>query len=116
MVKKVFLKAPAYHGGRTAGIDKNIRMLADDAGVTDLNNRGGQAAFQYDRGMDRAADSMRAQMMSGQTYAAGMSSGDNAIQGTLAEGGFKGDNALSQVKDMLTPPKPNVQGSWNGKA
>ena len=114
LVQKI-LSAPALLSGRTRSIDKTVRDLASDAGVTNLNNRGGQAAFQYDTNMDKAADDMRRQMMSGQTYAGALNGGENAIAGTLAENHLQGDNALAQVKDLMTQPKPIVHGAWDGK-
>jgi hypothetical protein len=35
---------------------------------------------------------------------------------TLQSGGFQGDNAISQVKDLLTKPKVIVHGAWDGKS
>ena len=114
LVQKVF-SAPALISSRTKNIDKTVRDLANDAGVTNLNNRGGQAAFQYDSKMDVAAEDMRRQFLSGQTFSGALNSGDNGIAGTLADNNLKGDNALTQVKDLLTQPKAIPTASWNGK-
>ena len=117
MVQRVFNdKPPSFNSSRSANIDRTLQGLADERGLTDMNNRGGQAVFQPDPNMNKSAELMRQQMLSGQTYAAGMASGENAISGTLAEGGFQSGNAIGQVRELLTPPKPNVQGTWDGKA
>ena len=44
LVSKVFLKAPAYHMGRTSSIDRTLRGLADDYGLTDMNNQNGTSS------------------------------------------------------------------------
>ena len=37
-VDRVILTAPAYHTGRTARTDRNLRGLAEQAGLTDMKN------------------------------------------------------------------------------
>ena len=81
-----------------------------------MNNHGGETgAFIQDKNFLKAQDNMQRQMMSGQTYAGGLASGDNAIQQTLSQGGFVADNAIESVKSQLTQPKPIVEASWSGK-
>ena len=113
MSTKVYINPPAYHGGRTASIDRTLQGLAKDHGLSDMNNQNGTgAAFRHDPNMDRAAKQAQEQMMRGQTYAGAMG---KSVGDTLTSGGFQSDNALAQVNGMLTQPKPNVVGSWNGK-
>ena len=116
MVRKIFLKAPAYHAGRTANIDRTLQGLADDHGLTDMNNQNGTSSvFRHDPGMDRQANAMQEAMMRGQTFSSGMGQGANAIQQTLQSGGFQADNALSSVAPLIQKPRPIVEASWDGK-
>lgn len=119
MVQKVFLKAPGMVTGRTRGIDATLQGLADEHGLTDMNNQNGTSSvFRPPSGMDRTADEMRRLIMSGQTYSAGIGSGEGAIQQTLQDSGFKGDNALNDPvvsAGLAQKPKVNVFASYNPK-
>jgi len=115
MVKKMFA-APAILSGRTRNIDSTIKGMAQEHGLTDMNNRGGGAVFKPDANFSQAQQNLQAQMMSGKTYAGSMGQGANAIQTAMSEGGFKPDNAIDSVRPLLTKPKPNVQASWDGKS
>lgn len=115
MVKRI-LSAPNIGTARTKNIDATLRGLAQDHGLSDMNNHGGDTgAFIQNRNFLKAQDNMQQQILSGQTYAGGLATGDNAIQQTLASGGFQSDNALESVKPLLTRPKPIVEASWDGK-
>ena len=109
-----YLKPPSFHGGRTAGIDATLRGLAQDHGLTNMNNQNGTgAAYVQDQSFNRAQNDMQRQMMSGQTFASGLGSGDNAIQTAMQSGGYQPGNAIEQVKPLLTQPKVIVEGSYN---
>lgn len=95
MVKKVFLKAPAYHNGATARGDTALRMLADDYKMTDLQQKNDEPALIKD---------WRKDALTGQTVAVPFQSGATAITSTMAAHGVQGGNAL---KDMSIP-KLNV--------
>jgi hypothetical protein len=115
MVQKL-VSAPNIGTARTKNIDATLRGLAQDHGLSDMNNHGGETgAFIQNKGFLKAQDNLQQQMLSGQTYAGGLATGDNAIQQTLNSGGFQSDNALESVKSQLTQPKPIVEASWSGK-
>ena len=115
MVQRM-VSAPNIGTARTKNIDSTLRGLAQDHGLSDMNNHGGETgAFIQNKGFLKAQDNLQQQMLSGQTYAGGMATGDNAIQQTLNSGGFQSDNALESVKSQLTQPKPIVEASWSGK-
>lgn len=111
MVKKV-VTVPAFHDGRTANIDRNLRNIADDFGVTDLNNQNGTSScVRPDWKMKQAELEMQKMMASGQTYSAEIpDSGINSL-------GIGGESFLTspEVKNNLSMPKPIVQASWDGK-
>jgi hypothetical protein len=115
MVQKL-VSAPNIGTARTKNIDSTLRGLAQDHGLSDMNNHNGETgAFIQDKGFLKAQDNMQRQMLSGQTYAGDMAHGDNAISQTLNSGGFVADNAIESVKSQLAQPKPIVQASWSGK-
>jgi hypothetical protein len=116
MVQLVFNKAPGMVSGRTKNIDSTLRGLAQEHGLTDMNNKGGtEAVFRPDPNFNKAQDNLQRQMMSGQTYAGDMASGENAISQVMNSGGFQPDNALESVKPLLTKPKTIVHAKWDGK-
>jgi hypothetical protein len=116
MSQLVFNKAPAFHGGRTANIDRNLALLAKDHGLSDMNNHGGDTgAFIPDRNFLKAQQDMQENMVRGLTYAAPIASGENAIPNTLTQNSFQADNALEQVKPLLQKPKINVHAAWTPK-
>ena len=118
MVHVVFNKAPAFHGGRTANIDRNLALLAKDHGLTDMNNHGGDSgAFIPDRNFLKAQQNMQENMMRGLTYAAPMADGENAIPNSLTNSGFTADNALANdvVRQQITQPKVIVEGTYSPK-
>jgi len=117
MVQKL-VSAPNIGTARTKNIDATLRGLAQDHGLSDMNNNGGDTgAFIQDKNFLKAQNNMQQQMLSGQTYAGGLGSGDNAIPNTLQSNGFVSDNALTSdvVKSQLNQPKPLIQASWDGK-
>ena len=97
MVRKIFKKPPAYHNGKTANADRNLRGLAEEFGVYDFNNKNGT-------GPAHVTD-WRANALSGQTVAVPFQEGGAAITTTLAQQGVQGGNAL---KDM-TIPQPRAE-------
>lgn len=104
MVKKVFLKPPSYHNGFYAGADKNLRMLADDYKMTNLQQKAGEPAKIND---------WRENALNGQTVAVPFQSGASAITSALATAGVQAGNAL---KDMSIPqPKVQVVSSYQPK-
>jgi hypothetical protein len=116
MVQIVHLKAPGHVTGRTKGIDSTLRGLAADHGLTNMNNQNGTSSvYRHDPNMDKTADSMREQMLSGQTFSGAI--GKEGVASTMAAGGYKPDNALNNdvVKSMIVPPRPIVEGSYNPK-
>lgn len=118
MVQRHFRTAPAYHGGRTSNIDKTLQMLADDHGLTDMNNQNGAGSVgRVDPAFARQQDEMRAMMLSGQTFEQRMGTGDNAVKNALTDGGYQADNALVNpvVQSQLRQPVPQVVHSWDGK-
>lgn len=115
MVQRM-VSAPNIGTSRTRNIDATLRGLAQDHGLSDMNNHGGETgAFIQDKSFLKAQSDMERQMLSGQTYAGGLATGDNAIQQTLNSGGFQSDNALESVKSQLTQPKVIVEAAWDGK-
>jgi hypothetical protein len=116
MVEIVFLKAPGMVTGRTHNIDRTLQGLADDHGLSDMNNQGGTSSvFRHDPKMDKQQSQMQQQMLSGQTFSGAMAK--DGVATTLAAGGYQADNALSNdvVKSMIQPPRPIVHGSYNPK-
>ena len=68
-----------------------------------------------DAKFNKAQDNLQRQMLSGQTWAGDMATGDNAITQTMNSGGFVADNAIESVKPLLGKPKVIVEASWDGK-
>lgn len=108
--------AANFISDRTRNIDSTLRGMAQEHGLTDMNNHGGDTGvFQPDRNFLKAQSNMQQQILSGQTFAGQMASGDNAIQNTLTQGGYRSDNALESVKPLLEKPKVIVHGSYTPK-
>ena len=117
MVTKIFLKAPAFNSPETKRMDGTLRMLANDFGLTDMNNQNGTSAcVKEDWKAVKAREEMQKAYASGITQAVPLTGGENAIGGTMSSMGLKGDNAISEVRSMLKQPKPNVHASWDGKS
>jgi len=115
MVQRM-VSAPNIGTARTKNIDATLRGLAQDHGLSNMDNHGGETgAFIQDKNFLKAQNNMQQQMLSGQTYAGGLASGDNAIQQTLSQGGFVADNAIESVRSELKQPKVVVHGAWDGK-
>ena len=107
-VEKVFLQAPGMKSDRTKGIDTNLANLAKDFGMTNMSNIHG-AVGQADPGSARrvqqAADMQQMFAPSWGDVARGAEN-TSAIPQALAAHRAMPDNALAQVRDTLTAPKP----------
>lgn len=116
MTEIIYLKPPGMVTGRTRGIDRTLQTLANDHGLTDMNNHGGEtAAFIPDPSMAKQERVMQEKLLAGQTFAGAI--GQNNVASTLAESNLQGGNALNNevVRSMIQPPKPNVVASYNPK-
>lgn len=116
LVTKIFLKPPAFHAGRTSSIDKTLRGMAKEQGLTDMNNHGGDTGvFVPDQKFNKAQQELQHHAMLGQTYAGEMGGGDNAVTQTMSGNHFQADNALESVKTLISKPKPIVHASYTPK-
>ena len=101
MVKKVFLKAPAYHNGTTARTDQNLKNLANDFGMTDFNNKNGTGPA--------AVTDWKQNAINGQTVAVPMAEGASAISTSLGTQRVQGGNAFKNMAEQgLSIPKPRT--------
>lgn len=101
-VQKVFLKAPGLTSDRTKGIDKNLRDLAADYRMTNMTNRNGSVGRPDPGAQQRVQEAQeRLAPMWGK-----MPTGDGAVQQALAEHHAAPDNALAQVRESLSAPRP----------
>jgi hypothetical protein len=114
MVSLVFRQAPGLLTSFGKGVDKTLRGLANDHGLTNLsNNQGTTGGFVPDPNFMKAQGNLQQEMMlRGQTYASAL--GDN-VGNTLQNNGFVADNALAQVKPLLEAPKVIVHGKYDAK-
>ena len=103
-VKKM-LSGPAILSDRTKGIDRNLRDLASDFKMTDMTNRNGYVGKQDEASARRVEEAQRMLAPSWGNMARGKEN-KSAISQALAEHGAQPDNALAQVRDSLTGPKP----------
>ena len=107
-VQKVFLKAPGTKSDRTRGIDTTLSNLAHDFKLSDMSNRNG-AVGRPDPGsaqrVQQAADMASMFTPTWGDMARGVEN-KQAIQQALAQHHAVPDNALAQVRDSLTAPKP----------
>jgi len=99
-VSVVFLTPPAYHGGRTKNIDKQLTALAKDAGLTDMNNQNGTSSV-FSPQPTISPEDNRAMMLAGQTYARSLGQGDTAISQSMQSVGAPAENNLAPVKHLL---------------
>lgn len=132
LIQKVFLKAPGLRSDRTKGIDKTLSGLAEDYGLTDLNNQNGTSAVvrpdprklqERNQLVGKLGDTsgMWGAVSPGGTYKVG--AGPQSVDGragngalaTVAENHVMPGNALETVAPILTPPKPQVMGRFDAK-
>ncbi len=117
-VQRVFLTPAAFRSNRTTRIDARLEGLAKSHGMTDISNRGGQAAKRMSSKMEQqqkmAAEAIKARY--GDTGWGKMQAGGTMnVQTKAIEGGGPGavgavgaygghaDNALSEVREALVP-------------
>lgn len=112
-VEKVFLKPPGYHSDGTKNIDRNLRALAADFNLTDMNNHGGTtAAVTPDWRALRAQEEMQRAILAGQTMAVPIAEGKAGVTQTMQGLGTQGDNALARVREALPKPQPIVHAAY----
>lgn len=116
-VERVFLTPVAFRSNRTANIDRTVQSLAASHGMTDINNRGGQAARRQS-GAQASREAEFAQFVR-QKYGEGWGSvpkggtmnvrtqqvegsGPGAV-GAIGAYGARPDNVLDEVKPALVP-------------
>lgn len=117
VVERIFKTPVGFASDRTRNIDSTMRGLAASYGLTDVNNRGGQAAKRQTGAQDQAG--IEYGKMLQERYGSGWGkvpkggsmnvktgqvegSGPGAA-GALAAYGARPDNVLSEVKEALVP-------------
>ncbi len=106
MVHIVHLKAPGAHtSGKTKFIDKKMRELAQDFGVTDMNNRNGTAA-QDDFRWNQSSN----QMLAGNPFSVPVKD----VASFMSQVGAEGSGGMKQAGKMQGL-KAIVEGSYNPK-
>lgn len=105
--------------GKTKFIDKQMKAIANDLGMTDMSNGGGrsvlenQSEFRWKQ--DPTNPVLTNPMLTGQPYAVKMSGKDGDVGGMMAEAGIKqGQNALADMRAAGAGPtfKANVVASY----
>ncbi len=121
VVERVFLTPPGFRSSRTANIDKTVETLAARHGMTNISNRGGQAAKRMGSTQRQQQEEFNALIR--ERYGDGWGavpkggtldvstgkitgSGPGAA-GAIAQYGARPDNVLAEVKDALVP-KPVI--------
>ena len=111
-VEKVFLQPPMVGNG-TKMVDNVVKDLANDFGLTNLDNRGGDSVKNNaGRVRERTVSDQILDRMGGAWQS--LDGSRNALQ-ALSGLGVQGQNALSEVKPMLNSPKPQVVARHDGK-
>lgn len=118
LVRKVFLKAPGHLSDRSKNIDTTFQNLANDFGLTDMNNQNGTSAAVrpdpmklYER--EQAAAQLQGRL--GDTSGAWVTipNGATGINQALAQSKASPDNALAPLLHELRGPTPNVVGKFD---
>ena len=111
------LAAPAMLSDRTKGIDKNLRDLASDFRMTNMTNRNGYVGMPDPASAQRVQDSREALDLT-PTWGSLARGSENkqAIQQALAQHHVQPDNALAQVKESLTGPRPMPVAAFGSSA
>lgn len=120
-VEREFRTPPGFRSERTSNIDKTVQNLAKRHGMTDISNRGGEAAirqsatqrrqqeefnrFIHERYGDGWGEVPQGGTLNVQTKKI-EGSGPGAA-GAIAQYGARPDNVLAEVKDSLVP-KPII--------
>lgn len=114
-VDKVFLKAPGGISGATRAVDKNLGSLAADYTMSNMSNRGGAVGNPHPESEKRVRETEKRLSELAPTWGTVGKEG-NAIQEAISAHNATPGNALAQVKDVLTGPKPLVVGASGSKA
>lgn len=117
-VQRVFLTPAAFRSNRTTRIDHRLENLAKAHGMTDISNRGGQAAKRMSSKMEREQKQMRELIKErygetgwGKMQAGGtmnvktkeIEGGGPGAAGAVSSYGGHADNALAEVREALVP-------------
>ena len=109
IVSKIFINAPGIHSDRTKNIDKTFRNLADDFGLTNMNNQNGQsAAVRPDPAKMAAREQLMGKLGDTSNAWGNVPSGQTGVTQAIAAARVSADNALQPLLPSLTAPKPLV--------
>lgn len=118
LVRKVFLKAPGHLSDRSKNIDTTFQNLANDFGLTDMNNQNGTSAAVrpdpmklYER--EQAAAQLQGHLGDTSQAWRGIPSGATGINQALAQSKASPDNALAPLLPELRGPTPNVVAKFD---
>ena len=116
MVHKVFIQAPGLHSARTTNIDRNLRALANDYGLTNMNNQNGTSAAVRPDARKEAARNELMGKLGDTSHAWGqIPTGASGIGQALSAHHAAADNALASIKPILQAPKPLVVARHDAK-
>ena len=115
-VAKTYVQAPGLRSDRTKNIDRTFQALANDFGLTDMNNQNGTGAVKRpDPAKEKARNELLGHMGDTSHLWGAMATGNNAVPQALSANHLQSGNALSDVRPILKQPVPQVVGRFDGK-
>ena len=123
VAERAFITPPGFKSARTRNLDSTVRQIAQDHGLTDMNNHGGttaariaspeeKRAIEFNAAIRKKYPSLWGSVPSGGVYKVGMgptneNRGPGAVGATAALGAPP-ENAMEPVREFVQQPHAYV--------